>query len=200
MKDVEKKTKSLVSLMPEGLVATLTEDELVDMVAYLATLQTASLTPDSFLIAGPFPATSDKELDHDFGPEKGAFDIAAKFEAAGREIAWRTVRSSGTGYFDLAAFHGAAAPQSVSYLARTIESPEDQDATVQLGTDDGCRLYINGKHVFGHERHEAATPGRDSVQVKLKKGPNTVMLKINNGSNPHGFYFTVLSGQELKVK
>ena len=199
-KDVEKKTKSLVSLMPEGLVATLTEDELVDMVAYLATLQTASLTPDSWSIVGPFPASGDKELDHDFGPEKGAFDIAAKFEAAGREIAWRTVRSSGTGYFDLAAFHGAAAPQSVSYLARTIESPEDQDATIQLGTDDGCRLFVNGKLAFGHERHEAATPGRDSVPVKLKKGANTVMLKINNGSNPHGFYFTILSGQELKAK
>ena len=61
-------------------------------------------------------------------------------------------------------------------------------------------VFVNGKLAFGHERHEAATPGRDSVQVKLKKGPNTVMLKINNGSNPHGFYLTILSGQELKVK
>ena len=197
-RDVEKRTKSLVSLMPEGLVATLTEDELVDMVAYLTTLQTASLTPDSWAIAGPFPAPNDKELDHDFGPEKAPFAITAKFNAAGQEIGWRTVRSSGNGYFDLAAFHGPASPQSVSYLTRVIESPEDQDATIQLGTDDGCRLFVNGKLMFKHDRHEAATPSRDSIQVKLNKGLNTMMLKINNGNNPHGFYFTIEGIPELK--
>ncbi|MFO0938950.1 MAG: PVC-type heme-binding CxxCH protein [Gemmataceae bacterium] len=39
-KNVESRKKSLVSLMPEDLVKTLTEDELVDLVAYLATLKT----------------------------------------------------------------------------------------------------------------------------------------------------------------
>jgi putative membrane-bound dehydrogenase-like protein len=38
-KDIEKRAKSLVSLMPDDLVKTLTEDELVDLVAYLATLR-----------------------------------------------------------------------------------------------------------------------------------------------------------------
>ncbi|MFO0849736.1 MAG: PVC-type heme-binding CxxCH protein [Gemmataceae bacterium] len=38
-KDVEKRSKSLVSLMPDDLVKTLTEDELVDLVAYLTTLR-----------------------------------------------------------------------------------------------------------------------------------------------------------------
>ena len=54
--------------------------------------------------------------------------------------------------------------------------------------------------MFGHERHEAAAPERDSVKVKLKKGANTLLLKVNNGSLPHGFYLTVTSAEELKPK
>jgi putative membrane-bound dehydrogenase-like protein len=37
--DIEKRSKSLVSLMPEDLIRTLTEQELLDLVAYLATLR-----------------------------------------------------------------------------------------------------------------------------------------------------------------
>ncbi|MGL5095381.1 MAG: c-type cytochrome, partial [Planctomycetia bacterium] len=45
LKDVDSRKKSLVSLMPENLVAGLTEDELVDLVEYLMTLQTPPPTP-----------------------------------------------------------------------------------------------------------------------------------------------------------
>ena len=68
-----------------------------------------------------------------------------------------------------------------------------------LGTDDGCKLFVNGKAVFGHARHESAAPERDQVRVRLKKGRNAVLLKINNGDGPHGFYFTVQAEQELKL-
>ena len=40
------KQKSLVSIMPENLVAALTEGELIDVVEYLFTLKTPALTPD----------------------------------------------------------------------------------------------------------------------------------------------------------
>jgi len=34
--------------------------------------------------------------------------------------------------------------------------------------------------------------------VKLTKGKNKVLLKIDNGDGPHGFYFSVESPEELK--
>ena len=37
------------------------------------------------------------------------------------------------------------------------------------------------------------------LKVKLKKGSNTILLKINNGDGAHGFYFTILAEQELKL-
>ena len=195
VKGTEKK-KQLISIMPEGLIATLNEDQLIDLVEYMMTLQTASLTPDYWHIAGPFP----NKIDQDFGPEKGAFDIGAKFKAEGKELGWKMLKPTGNGYFDLAAQHGNAGANSLSYMLRTIESPIDQDATILLGADDGCRVFVNGEKVFGHDRELAAIPGKDSIKVKLKKGANTILLKINNGSNPHGFYFSMTSDQELKAK
>lgn len=187
-KDVRKQ-KDAKSIMPEDVIKAFSEEELIDVVEYLMTLQTASLTPDSWHIAGPFPSADDKSLDVKLDPETKPFS----------EMKWKTVRGDSKGYFDLAAFHGKDAPNSLSYMHRVIDSPTDQEVTFLLGTDDGCRLWVNGEKVFGHENHFAATPAKDSVKVKLKKGANTVLLKINNGSNPHGFYFTIEGGTDLKL-
>jgi hypothetical protein len=86
----------------------------------------------------------------------------------------------------------------VSYLYREIESPADQDATVLLGSDDGCKLWVNEQLVHKSDATRAAVPEQDVVKVKLKKGRNKVLLKIDNGDDPHGFYFSIESAEELK--
>lgn len=199
-KDIDKRSKSLVSLMPENLAVALTEEELVDLVAYLATLQTPAYTPDSWMIAGPFPSPDGNAgLDKDYGPEKAPFDAAAKFPNNGKgEIAWRSIKPNAAGYVDLAAFHGDAGNNSVSFLYRTIESPEDQEATILIGNDDGAKLFVNGEEIFKSTATQAASPGQSTAKVKLKKGPNAVVAKVANGKNPHGLYFTILSNAELK--
>ncbi|MBA4063297.1 MAG: hypothetical protein C0501_06215 [Isosphaera sp.] len=180
--------KLKVSIMPEDIVAAMTEDELVDLAAYLETLKTAAYTPDAFRVAGPFKGANMAEaLKAPYPPEKG-----------GAEVAWKSVRPDGKGYFDLAGLHGTSAVNSASYLAAEVESPAEQDAEVLLGTDDGARLWVNGKEVFKTEQTRAAAPAQDAVKVRLAKGKNTVLLKVANGSNPHGFYFSLTSAEEVK--
>jgi putative membrane-bound dehydrogenase-like protein len=200
-KDIEGEIRKLkVSIMPEDIVAALTEDELVNLVAYLLTLQTASLTPDSFAIVGPFNADSmNAALDAQSGPEKAAFNPKATFPSKRGELTWRSIRPDGKGYFDLAALYGDAGTNSASYMYAEIESPLDQDGEVLLGADDGSRLWINGAAVFENRDSLAAAPERHHIAVKLKKGVNTVLLKVANGNNPHGFYFTLTSKDETKL-
>ncbi|MBN9518508.1 c-type cytochrome [bacterium] len=188
--------KSKTSLMPQDVVAALSADELVDLVTYLQTLQTAAYTPDSFRVAGPFPAANMTEAHgKEFGPEKGVFDPAAKFGP----VAWRAVRPDARGYFDLAALHGNAGKNSASYLYAEIDSPEEQDAQVQLGIDDSAVLWVNGREAFRHSDTRAAAPGQYTVPVRLTRGKNTIMLKVANGDNPHGAYFTLLSTNEVRA-
>jgi putative membrane-bound dehydrogenase-like protein len=195
------KQKSLVSIMPDNLVSALTEDELVDLVEYLLTLKTASLTPESWHVLGPFANDAqDSALDNEIGIERAKeMDLGAKFKSKDGDVKWGTVAASATGYVDLAAHHGPRSPMSASYLYRAVESPADQGGSILFGNDDGAKVWVNGEKVFENRDHFAATPGKHTIPVKLKKGPNAVLIKIVNGSDPHGFYFALTSEQELKL-
>jgi putative heme-binding domain-containing protein len=200
--DIDTRTKSAVSIMPADIVAALTEDELIDLVEYLATLKTASLTPDWWHIVGPFPNDgSDSGLDKVYEPENKV-DLSVAFpspQRKQRELKWTKVVRDGAGYVDLQAHYAPKSEFIMSYLYREIESPADQEAVISLGTDDGAKLWVNGTKVYETRAHEAAAPDMARVKVKLKKGTNRLLLKIVNGSNPHGFYLTLLSDQELKA-
>jgi putative heme-binding domain-containing protein len=198
--DIEARKPLKTSIMPDDIAASLTEEELIDLVAYLQTLQTAALSPDAWLVAGPFDSPrGNAGLEAAFLDEKAPPDLAAKFPTKAGAAGWQAVRANAQGYFDLAALHGTAGTNSVSYAAQEVVSPADQDAEVLLGTDDGAKLFVNGVEVFRSAWTKAASPAQHSVPVKLKAGKNTVLLKVANGNNPHGFYFTILSPNELKV-
>jgi putative heme-binding domain-containing protein len=202
-KDIDGGARKLkLSIMPEDIVAGLTEDELVDLVAYLETLKTPALTPDAFHVVGPFPAKSmDDAMDKTFGPEKGEFNPGAEFATGAdqRIFRWKTIRPDGKGYFDLAGLHGTTANNSASYMFVEIDSPTEQAGEVLLGVDDGAQLWVNGKDVFTTRETKAAAPEQHRVAVKLKKGANAILLKVANGNNPHGFYFSLTSAEEVKV-
>jgi putative heme-binding domain-containing protein len=198
--DVASQKKLMISIMPEDIVAALSEEELIDLVAYLATLQTAAITPDSFQVVGPFPGDSMADaLAKTHGPEEGPFNPKAVWTWKGvTAVGWKPFRPDAKGYFDLAALHGDKANNSASYMYAAFDSPADQEAEILLGPDDGAILWVNGKEVFKTEQTRAATPGADKIPIKLKKGANAVLLKVANGNNPHGFYFTLLSKEEVK--
>jgi putative membrane-bound dehydrogenase-like protein len=197
-KDIASKVKSPTSIMPDNLLAFMTEDDLVDLVAYLFSLKTPALTLDFWHIAGPFDnGDGDAGMDVVYPPEK-KIDLKATYAGKSGKVAWRKVKPGDKGYVDLRAFLGGDSNQVVSYLYREVESPADQKAEVLLGTDDCAKLWVNGKLVYTNRRHRAAVPEQDKVKIRLKKGKNAVLLKINNGDGDHGFYLTILAEQELK--
>jgi putative membrane-bound dehydrogenase-like protein len=197
-KDIDSRTKSAKSLMPEDLLVYMTEDDLVDLVACLFELKTPALAVDSWHIVGPFDnGADDAGLDTVYPPEKGV-DLKAAYRGKSGTVSWRTVRPDAQGYVDLAAFFAGHSDNIVSYLYQEIESPQDQEATLLLGADDGCKLWVNDRLVHTSRAHRAAQPGQDTVKVALRKGANRILLKINNGDGAHGFYFTLLAEQELK--
>jgi putative heme-binding domain-containing protein len=198
-KDVEMRSKGAKSLMPEDVVALLSEDELVDLVEHLFTLRTAALAVDAWHIIGPFDNGSGMEgLDRVFPPEKN-IDLKGVYPSKEGKVAWRTVKPGPGGYVDLRSFFAPRSNNIVSYLTRDIVSPIDQEAMILLGSDDGAKLWINGKLVHTVRLTRAAAPEQDTVKVQLKKGANTILLKINNGDGAHGFYLTALTQEELKM-
>jgi putative membrane-bound dehydrogenase-like protein len=197
---IDTKVKSPVSLMPDNLVGTVSEDDLLDVVDYLHSLKTPSFSPNVWHVIGPFPGdgTAGKGMKAEFGPEKKV-DLNATYAGKHGKVAWRKVQPNAQGYVDLRALHAPHSDSIVSYLYCEVESPAAQDATVLLGTDDQAYLWFNGKQVYQNTQHRPAMPEQDRVPVRLQPGRNTFLLKINNGDGEHGFYLSVRSEQELKL-
>lgn len=193
LREIEKRAKSAKSIMPDNLAGFLTEDELVDVVAYLTTLKSPALAIDRWQVVGPFPSDkSDSGLDKKHGPEEG-YSASATYPGKNGQLKWSSVNTNSAGYLDLAELHGDDSVNSVSYVYAEIDAPKSGWGDIKLGTDDGVNVLFNGKLVYTHRRHEAAQPGRDTIAVEFKQGKNTLLLQVSNGNNPHGVYCTVLT-------
>ena len=77
----------------------------------------------------------------------------------------------------------------VAYAFNQIESPKEQKIILSVGSNDGVKVWLNGKKI--HEVHPRT--GRwlqkddDYVPVILKKGLNNLMLKVDEGGGDWGF-------------
>jgi hypothetical protein len=95
-------------------------------------------------------------------------------------VAWRPVTAEGTPpIVDL--LKAVGGEERVAYLRATVTSPADQDATLELGSDDGVKVWLNGAQVHANDVMRGLEPGSDSVAVKLVKGANLIMLKVTQG-------------------
>jgi hypothetical protein len=64
------------------------------------------------------------------------------------------------------------------YLRTRVWSEVEQDALLEFGSDDGAKVWLNGKVVHDRWLHRGAAPRQDRVKVKLTKGWNEVMAKV----------------------
>ena len=78
------------------------------------------------------------------------------------------------------------AQDAAAYLKASIWSPRAREATLQLGTDDGAKVWLNGKLVHANNAARGVTVDQDKVAVSLRQGVNELLLKVTNGSGDWG--------------
>ncbi len=69
----------------------------------------------------------------------------------------------------------------VAYLRTKVLSGKAQKVLLEIGSDDGIKVWLNGEVVHANNVIRAFTAGADKVEVNLKQGANTLMLKIIQG-------------------
>ncbi len=129
------------------------------------------------LALGPFPAAGAPGLGIDtaFIDEAGAMP-AAGAQAGGR--AWQPLASSGR-VLDLIPALGEGR-DSVGYLAVTAVSEREQPAQLRVGSDDGCRVWINGAVALSSPGPRALRFDQDAADVTLQAGRNRLLMKVTN--------------------
>jgi len=152
-----------------------------------------SLTLADWHHVGPFPAASlGMAFEQKFGPEQKV-DLAATYLDG--TLKWTAQPK----WVDGAVHNTFRGENSANYIFRVIESPEDQQVSLSLGSDDAIAVWWNGKPVLSKLVSRGAAAGQETVNVPVRKGRNELLMKIVNGGGPSGFYFQVAPAKTLDI-
>jgi hypothetical protein len=147
----------------------------------------------AWLGAGPF-----KEEGKD---AEALFAVAFPPEQpSARESRWKKI-TQGVGPWDLNLDQAVGSGDDLVAYARTrVWSPAEQEARLELGSDDGIKAWLNGRLVHSNYTNRGLAPRQDIVKIKLQEGWNELLLKIVNRSGGWGFSCRVrqLDGSALE--
>jgi HEAT repeat protein len=68
-----------------------------------------------------------------------------------------------------------------AYLRTNVWSDKSRKVLLELGSDDGIKVWLNGQVVHANNATRPADPGQDKVEVTLKQGWNPLLLKVTQG-------------------
>jgi hypothetical protein len=128
-------------------------------------------------VAGPFEQAGSNYA--------ALFDVAFAPEKPGRDVPWKTLPASvepqrPPWMMDLLKVLGGE--QRVAYVRTWIHSETAQLARLELGSDDGVKVWLNGQQVFALNVARPITPGSDNVNVDLKAGWNELLMKVTQNN------------------
>jgi HEAT repeat protein len=68
-----------------------------------------------------------------------------------------------------------------AYLRTNVWSDREKKVLLELGSDDGIKVWLNGQLVHANNATRPVTAGQDKVEVSLKQGWNQLLLKVTQG-------------------
>jgi hypothetical protein len=142
-------------------------------------------------LIGPFPNPRDSAmnrlgLDIVYPPERET-DMSKTYTGEqGQNVGWHVAATPVSGSVDLLTFE----PNElvVVYALTFVYSPVNQTLPLLLGSDDGNKVFLNGKEIHRILTIRGASPDQESIPLPLVKGWNRLLLKIENNFGGYNFY------------
>ena len=160
-----------------------------NILAFLARVESTDQFINQWWLIGPFENAERKGFSTVYPPEQG-FDSTKTYAGVnGTKVKWKTYSDQTSGYIDLAKLFSPK-KDVVSYAYRTVNLPEAKVLKFGVGSNDGVRVWINGKLVLDRKVLRPAVPNEDQISVPMKKGENAILVKVDQTGNKWGFYFT----------
>jgi hypothetical protein len=101
-------------------------------------------------------------------------------------LTWEKVRSV-DGFVNMQS--GTARDYTVGYAWAEFESPRDTEAWLGLGSDDGVKIWLNGKLVHDQWVRRPSRIDDEIVPLRLNKGANRLLIKIQNATDQWSFTY-----------
>jgi tetratricopeptide (TPR) repeat protein len=145
---------------------------------------------ETWKICGPFREFRKFGFNHAFPPEK-EIKLLTTYKNNKNNIIWidgqDKHRDGHVNLLDIL-------PQSsfaTAYALVYINSPDERKVQIRIGSDEGCKFWLNDELIWQHYIKRSAVVDRDILTVVLHPGYNKVLLKITNTDLDWGFYFRV---------
>ncbi|MGA9364163.1 MAG: prolyl oligopeptidase family serine peptidase [Bacteroidota bacterium] len=144
-----------------------------------------------WLVLGSIPISGIGDIDKDFLVDyNGEANIrpveGQAMKISGTELKW--VRTKAKDIVDLRKlFQGGRTENAVAYAYTTIKRKEAGRVYFSLGSDDGVKIWLNGKLIHRVLIQRALTLDEDGVGSDAIAGENHLLLKIQQGNGDWGF-------------
>jgi putative membrane-bound dehydrogenase-like protein len=166
--EIESRRSSELSLMPDGLAQSLTEEQLVDLLAFLATLTRPSSIVGEAMVAGPMRdslriASDEADLDS---------SIPLKL-SNGQSSLWRRVVADAEGRIPI---DGESGSVSTVYISVPILSPGGQRSRVVVESSANVSVWL-GKQQLELARRDSSEPW--SADVVIPAGSTRLLVRLS---------------------
>jgi HEAT repeat protein len=133
-------------------------------------------------VAGPYEQQGKSYtqlFDIPFAPETG--DSAS--------VHWQnlSVNTKNAESWKMDLLHALGGEQRVAYARTWINSPKKQAVRLELGSDDGVKVWLNAQLVHANNVARAVQAASDKVDVTLNQGWNSLLLKVTQYNAGWGF-------------
>ena len=171
---IEDRKSSDVSLMPEGLAESMTDQDLADLLSFLSTLKSPVSIVGQYHVIGPVVESKSER----------AFDPAARVDLAanlrgpeGQKLSWRRLDADAESLADLTTLVGDD-PAKAAYLFAPVVSPIAQTARLVIDSKAEVSAWLNGKPLA---LPSAGDDGARALAVDLSQGRSDLLVRVPGG-------------------
>jgi alpha-L-fucosidase len=116
----------------------------------------------------------------------GTVDLEAEYRFGSDTFRWKKARLNANSTVDLDS-HLGRVDWACAYGYAEFRRPRDEAVVFHFGSDDGIKVWLNGKVVHVNEVRRGCEGAMDVVTLKLRKGVNRLLVKIDNYVMGWGF-------------
>jgi len=121
-----------------------------------------------------------------------------KVKAGDKELAWKAYAAK-EHLLDFNGHLGAQTEDAIGYAVTYVTAPADMTVKMKTGSDDQCKVWLNGTEVFKFTDARAADKDQDTTEAKLKKGVNVLVVKVVNEKIDWSFCVRFVDGDDKPV-
>jgi hypothetical protein len=143
-------------------------------------LRSASPLVKRWLVIGAFPNPDGKGHNTAYPPENEGVVRDAVYQGVAGDVRWREATAGPNGVLDFRAIM-TPVENVVGYAAAYVFSPNARKSEILVGSDDGVKVWINGKLVHDSPEQRGMRIDQDRAAIQLNQGWNTILAKVDQG-------------------